>query len=101
MAHRGVPDSPISTIDRVLPVVPKVHFDPGVQAMVILTDSSGVTIKRRIQDANHVRVGILQTALWVDGVRRAVRPTGIPHVEFTINDCTDLLAELDRAERGV
>jgi hypothetical protein len=69
--------------------------------MLILTDSSGVTIKRRIQDTNYVRVGIFQTALWVDGVRRAVRPIGKPGYEYSLNDCSDLLTELDCLERMV
>jgi hypothetical protein len=68
---------------------------------IILRDGTGITIKRTIQSANHVRIGPLQTFLWVDGDRRSVRENTKPHVEFTINDCTDLLAELDRAERGV
>jgi hypothetical protein len=67
--------------------------------MIVLTDSSGLTIKRRIQDVNYVRVGILQTALWVDGVRRKVRDVGKPGCEYTLNDCSDLLAELDHVER--
>ena len=69
--------------------------------MLILTDSSGVTVKRTIQSENHVRIGILQTALWVDGVRRAIRPIGKPGCEYSLNDCSDLLAELDSLERGV
>ena len=67
--------------------------------MLIIRDTTGLTIKRRIQDANHVRVGILQTALWVNGVRRKVRPIGKPGCEYTLNDCSDLLAELDCIER--
>ena len=35
--------------------------------MLIMTDNTGVTIKRRIQDVNHVRIGVTQTAIWVDG----------------------------------
>ena len=68
---------------------------------IILRDSTGITIKRTIQSENHIRIGVFQTILWVDGVARSVRYNGKPHAEFTINDCTDLLAELDRAERGV
>jgi len=69
--------------------------------MIVLTDTTGITIKRFIGDANHARVGILQTALWVDGVRRGIRPIGKPGCEYTMNDCSDLLAELDCMERGV
>jgi hypothetical protein len=63
--------------------------------MLILTDNTGVTIKRTIQSVNYARIGVTQTALWVDGVRRAVRDNWNPHCEFTINDCADLLAELE------
>jgi len=67
--------------------------------MLILPDTTGLTIKRKIQDANHVRVGITQTALWVDGVRRSVRENRIVWVELTINDCSDLLEEMEYLER--
>lgn len=67
--------------------------------MLIMTDTTGVTIKRTIQSANHVRIGVLQTALWVGGVRRSIRETGKPHVEFDINDCNNLLNELEYLER--
>jgi hypothetical protein len=67
--------------------------------MLIITDTTGLTIKRTIQSENFVRVGILQTALWVDGTRRNIRPIGKPGCEYTLNDCSDLLAELDHVER--
>jgi hypothetical protein len=67
--------------------------------MLIIPDRTGITIKRTIQSENFVRIGVFQTALWVDGVRRSVREIGRPHVEFTINDCTDLLEELEHLER--
>ena len=68
---------------------------------IILRDGTGITIKRTIESENHVRIGVFEIALWVNGFRWYVRKIEKPHVEFTINDCTDLLAELDRAERGV
>jgi len=71
--------------------------------MLIIRDTTGLTIKRTIQSANHVRVGTTQAALWVDGVRRAVRDIGArygkPGCEFTINDCNDLLEEMEYLER--
>ncbi len=66
--------------------------------MIIIRDNAGVTIKRRIQGANHVRISVTQTAIWVDGVRRAVRNNGKPYGEFDINECTVLLEELERTE---
>jgi hypothetical protein len=68
---------------------------------IIMRDTTGITIKRTIQSENHVRIGVFDIVLWVDGVRRNVRKIGKPHNEFTINECSDLLEELDRLERGV
>ncbi len=66
--------------------------------MLIMRDNTGVMIKRRIQDVNHVRIGVTQIGIWVDGVKRAVRKIMKPHGEFSLNDCADLLDELERAE---
>jgi len=63
--------------------------------MLIMRDSTGVTIKRFVTAADHVRIGVCQTALWKGGVVRGVRDVGKPHGEFDINDCADLLAELE------
>jgi len=62
--------------------------------MLILTDGTGVTIKQTVQSEDHVRVGVTQTAMWVHGVRRAVRNNAKPHCELSLNDCQDLLDEL-------
>ncbi len=67
--------------------------------MLILRDGTGVTIKRTIESENHVRIGVFQMILWVDGVARSVRYSGKPHNEFTISDCIDLLEELERLEK--
>jgi hypothetical protein len=69
--------------------------------MLIIRDNTGVTIKSTIQSENHVRIGIFKTILWVDGVARSVRYSGKPHGEFDLNDCADLLDELDRLEKCV
>ena len=70
--------------------------------MICITDSTGITLKNRIQDENHVRIGITQIALWVDGTRRSIRSIGErygkPWCEFTMNELLDLLAELDELE---
>ncbi len=63
--------------------------------MLILVDNTGVTIKTRVDVENHIRIGILQTAVWIDGVRRNIRDNRKPHCELTLNDCADLLKELD------
>ena len=67
--------------------------------MLIIRDTTGVTIKRTIQSMNHVRIGVLQVAFWVNGVRQFVRDIGKPHGEFDINDCADLLEVLEHLER--
>lgn len=63
--------------------------------MLTIRDTTGVTIKRNIADADHVRIGVLRITLWRGGVARGVRNIGKPHGEFDINDCEDLLAELE------
>ena len=67
--------------------------------MLIIRGNTGITIKRRIQDENHVRIGVFQTALWVHGGRRAVRVNTKPSGEYSINDCSDLLEELEYLKR--
>lgn len=69
--------------------------------MLIIQDTTGITIKRRIQDSNHVRIGVTQTAMWLMGARRFVRENGKPHCEFTLNECEDLLKEMEYQERMV
>ncbi len=66
--------------------------------MLIIRDDTGVMIKRRIQDTNHVWIGVTQTTIWIDGVKRFVRDNTKPYGEFNINDCADLLEELENAE---
>jgi hypothetical protein len=63
--------------------------------MLIIRDTTGVTIKRSIQTADHVRIGVLRITLWRGGVARGVRDIGKPHGDFDINDCADLLTELE------
>jgi hypothetical protein len=66
--------------------------------VIIITDSTGITLKNSIDDSNHVRIGITQISIWVDGTRRNVREIGErygkPWCEFTINELEDLLGEL-------
>lgn len=37
--------------------------------MIILVDTTGITAKHTINDEDHVRVGVTQISLWVDGGR--------------------------------
>ena len=67
--------------------------------MIILRDTTGVTVKRRIQDLNHVRFGVTQRAFWSDGVRRCVSDMPKPHGELTIDDCIDALVAMERLAR--
>lgn len=69
--------------------------------MLILPDTAGITIKRTIQSENYVRIGIFETSLCVDGIRRSVRLLPKSSVEFTIGDCTDLLEELESLVRMI
>lgn len=64
--------------------------------MLVLYDTTGITVKHRIQDYDHVRIGVLQTSIWKSGRRRNIRDNQKPHVEHDGNDFADLLAEMDR-----
>ena len=64
--------------------------------MLIIRDTTGVTIKRTMTNEDHVRIGVLRTILWRGGIARGIRVIGKPHDEFDINDCAELLAELER-----
>jgi len=70
--------------------------------VICITDSTGITLKNRIDDENHIRIGITQIALWVDGTRRGISDIGArfgkPWCEFTINELSDLLSDLDEIE---
>ena len=63
--------------------------------MLIIRNATGVTIKRSIQTKDLVRIGVLQTTLWRDGIARRIKGIGKPHDEFSIGDCAELLAELE------
>lgn len=73
--------------------------------MIVLTDSSGVTIKDTIDDSDHVRIGILKITFWVDDERRNVQNIGHrfgkPGCEFTLNELSDLLAELRELQKSL
>ena len=64
--------------------------------MVIIQDTTGITIKRDTYLTDHVRIGIFKITLWKNGVRRSIRDLTRPHCEVTINECQDLLSELER-----
>ena len=70
--------------------------------MICITDSNKIILKNRIDDENYVRIGITQIFLWVNGTIRNVRDIGAtygkPWCEFTINELSDLLAELHELE---
>lgn len=71
--------------------------------MIIIEQSDGIVIKRTIDTANSVRIdkdgGI---AFWgqptppYDGMRVGFRKAAKPFCEFDINECRDLLADLDK-----
>ena len=66
--------------------------------MLIIRDGTGVTIKSGLHSTNHVRIGVLRTAIYVDGDQRVIRKNTKPHGQYTNDDCADLLAELKRTE---
>lgn len=69
--------------------------------MLIIRDTTGVTVKRRIQDCDHVRFGVTEACEWVNGIRRNVRPMPKPHGEITIDECKDALEQMERTARMV
>lgn len=63
--------------------------------MLVITDTTGVTVKRVIQDSDHVRLGVTLMTLWVDGKKRRQKTLSKPSVEYTINELSDALRELE------
>jgi len=63
--------------------------------MLVMRDTTGVTVKRVVQDMNHVRLGVTLVTLWVDGKKRRQKKLSKPSVEYTINEVSDLLLELE------
>ena len=63
--------------------------------MIILRDTTGITVKRAIQYQNHVRLDVLESCYWIDGVRRNVRKLHKPHGEFTVDELNDMLHDME------
>ena len=63
--------------------------------MIVLYDTTGITIRGHMNTSDHVRIGVTQITLWKHGIGRH-RPIDKPHVEFNGNDFNDLLTELER-----
>lgn len=63
--------------------------------MIILRDSIGsLTIKRKIDDADHVRLGIFEVRHWIDGEPRRIAKMTKPPGEFSIDELGDMYDEL-------
>ena len=62
--------------------------------MVIIVDTTGITVKRTIDDANHIRIGVTNITFWIDGKARSIKEIVTPYNEFSINDFNDLLKTL-------
>lgn len=63
--------------------------------MIILVTGTETVVKRKIQDQDHVHISSLNIHLWKNGVSN-LRPLQKPDVEYSINDLSDLLEELER-----
>ena len=66
--------------------------------MLIYRDTTGITVKRTIDTADHVRVGILgEVRLWKrETSRHLVTYPKKPHDSYTVGELGDLLAQLER-----
>ena len=62
--------------------------------MIILTDTSGLTIKEIIQENDHVRINETGMSFWVNDERQRVTTLDKPYVELTLNDFQDALDEM-------
>ena len=62
--------------------------------MIILPDTTGLTIKSTIQDENHVRLDNNNVRFWVCGSCQEVEGLDKPWTEQSINDCHDYLTRL-------
>ena len=68
--------------------------------MIILELSDGITIKRTIDTVEHVRIDKDGYISFWGETRLAHRKTEKPYCEFDINECRDLLKELDTGMAG-
>ena len=70
-------------------------------SMIILELSDGIVIKRTIDTVEHVRIDKDGYISFWGETRLAHRKTEKPYCEFDINECRDLLKELDTGMAGV
>jgi len=65
--------------------------------MIILTDTTGITVKQQIQDIPHVRLGVHGGLYFFsDSLTSAfIRKLDKPAVEYTVNELHDLLVEME------
>lgn len=68
--------------------------------MILLHDTRSpcFTIKSTIGSENHVRVGLLSVNMWIAGEQYPAKKLNKPNCEYTINECMDLLVEMERRE---
>lgn len=65
--------------------------------MIILDlGSDGIVVKRTIDAVEHVRADQFGIAFWGGTERVGYRTAAKPYCEFDINECRDLLKELDK-----
>lgn len=62
--------------------------------MIITIDTVGVTVKRHVNAADHVRLGVFKIALWKNGNGRP-RDIGKPALEHTLLELRGLLEEME------
>lgn len=69
--------------------------------MIVLTDTTGITIKSRIQDISHVRIGLTEIMYWVSGYERvrSVWPLTKPHDQLTLEELGEKLLNLQMFQR--
>lgn len=64
--------------------------------MVIIRDKTGITVKRRIDDIHHVRIGLFEVRYWnKDGRCVRTKDIGKPHDEHTVGELADMLFEVE------
>jgi len=63
--------------------------------MLVITDTTGITVKNTIDDADHVRLGVTLITFWVNGEKRTQSVMSKPHAEHSVNELQDMLSELN------
>jgi hypothetical protein len=64
--------------------------------MLIHYDTTGLTVKRSLDTAEHVRLGVTEINIFKNDRRYRIGPMMKPHDQYTVGELGDLLARMER-----